>query len=34
MNIIDSMIQEYQQECATTRKVLERVPTEHFGWKP
>ena len=34
MNIIDTLIQEFQQESATTRKVLERVPTEHFGWKP
>ena len=34
MNIIDALIQEFQQESATTRKVLERVPTEHFGWKP
>ncbi|MCC6797242.1 MAG: damage-inducible protein DinB [Candidatus Hydrogenedentes bacterium] len=34
MNIIDALIQELQQESATTRKVLERVPTENFGWKP
>lgn len=34
MNIIDALIQEFQQESATTRKVLERVPTELFGWKP
>ena len=34
MNIIDALIQELQQESATTRKVLERVPREHFGWKP
>ncbi|HEX2203968.1 MAG TPA: DinB family protein [Longimicrobium sp.] len=23
-----------EQELATTRRVLERVPEEHFGWKP
>ena len=34
MGIIDGMIQEYQHEGAQTRKVLERVPEEHFAWKP
>jgi len=34
MSIIDGMIQEYQHEGAQTRKVLERVPEEQFGWKP
>jgi uncharacterized damage-inducible protein DinB len=34
MSIIDGMIQEYQHESAQTRKVLERVPEQHFGWKP
>ncbi|MDQ3063315.1 MAG: DinB family protein, partial [Acidobacteriota bacterium] len=27
-------IGELQHEAATTRKVLERVPTEKFDWKP
>ena len=34
MNIIDPILQEYQQEMGTTRKVLERVPDEHWNWKP
>ena len=34
MNIIDPIIQEYQQEMGATRKVLERVPDAHWGWKP
>lgn len=34
MSIIDGMIREYEMEAANTRKVLARVPEEHFGWKP
>jgi len=34
MNLIDSIVQEYEMEMATTRKVLERVPTEHLNFKP
>ncbi len=34
MNIIDPMIQEYQHECATTRRLLERIPDDKLGWKP
>lgn len=34
MSIIDGMIQEFQHESAQTRKVLERVPEDKFGWKP
>lgn len=34
MNIIDAMIKELQQESIATRKVLERVPEDKFGWKP
>jgi uncharacterized damage-inducible protein DinB len=34
MSIIDSIIAEYSQESANTRKVLERIPEEKFGWKP
>jgi uncharacterized damage-inducible protein DinB len=32
--IIDTFIGELEQEAATTRKVLERVPADKFGWKP
>ncbi len=34
MNIIDAMIQELQHEGIATRKALERVPEDKFGWKP
>lgn len=34
MNFIDGIIPEYHHEMAQTRKVLERVPDEHWGWKP
>jgi uncharacterized damage-inducible protein DinB len=28
------MLQEFEQEAATTRRVLERVPSDKLGWKP
>ena len=34
MRIIDSMIQELEQESVNTRKVLERIPDDKMGWKP
>jgi uncharacterized damage-inducible protein DinB len=34
MSISEGMVQELQYEAATTRKLLERVPEEQFGWKP
>ncbi len=34
MAINEALIGELQHEAATTRKVLERVPTEKFDWKP
>ena len=34
MAINDGLISELQYEAATTRKVLERIPTETFDWKP
>jgi len=34
MPIIDSILMELDQEAATTRKVLERVPEASLGWKP
>ena len=34
MPIVDSLLPEYDHELATTRRVLERVPEEDFGWRP
>lgn len=34
MTAIDAFVQELDQEAATTRRVLERVPTDQLGWKP
>lgn len=34
MSIADTLLPEFDQEMATTRKVLERVPTEKGQWKP
>ena len=34
MGLTDSLLSELQYEAATTRKMLERVPEEHFDWKP
>ena len=34
MAIIDGLLQELEQEAQTTKRVLERVPQEHLGWKP
>ena len=34
MSISASMLPELEMELATTRKCLERLPTEKFGWKP
>lgn len=33
-NIATGLIAELEQEAATTRKVLERVPADKFDWKP
>ena len=32
--IVDGLIAEIEQEAATTRRVLERVPGDKFDWKP
>ena len=32
--IIESLIQELEQEAQTTRRVLERVPADRLAWKP
>lgn len=34
MRIADSLIMELEQEAATTRRQLERVPAAHLTWKP
>jgi uncharacterized damage-inducible protein DinB len=34
MAIIDSLLQELEQEARTTRRVLERVPDDQLGWRP
>ena len=32
--LTEAFIQEFEQESATTRRVLERVPTDRLTWKP
>ena len=34
MKIIDGLLAELEQEAATTRRLLERIPQEHLTWKP
>src|SRR5581483_3069336 len=34
MRISDALLPEFEQESATTRKVLERCPEDKFGWRP
>ncbi len=34
MSMIEAMLQEFEQEAQTTRRVLERVPADRLGWKP
>ena len=34
MTIGQSLLPEFDQEMATTRRVLERVPSEKGDWKP
>jgi uncharacterized damage-inducible protein DinB len=34
MSIADAALPEFDQEMANTRKLLERVPAAHTGWKP
>jgi uncharacterized damage-inducible protein DinB len=34
MSIGESMLPEFDHEMANTRKTLERVPDDKFGWKP
>ena len=34
MSIIELLLKELDQEAVTTRKMLERVPADKFGWQP
>ena len=34
MKIIDGLLAELEQEAATTRRVLERIPQAHLEWRP
>ena len=34
MKMIDALLAELEQEAATTRVVLERIPEEHLSWRP
>ncbi|HEY3418465.1 MAG TPA: DinB family protein [Armatimonadota bacterium] len=34
MNISDTLLPEFDMEMANTRKMLERVPEDKFGWRP
>jgi len=34
MSIIEALLQEFEQEVQTTRRVLERVPADRLAWKP
>src|SRR4249919_626785 len=34
MSIIEALLQEFEQEVQTTRRVLERVPADKLAWKP
>ncbi len=34
MNLNEPILAELKHEAASTRKMLERVPAESFGWKP
>jgi uncharacterized damage-inducible protein DinB len=34
MSSVDSMLEEFRGEAATTRRILDRVPAEKLGWRP
>ena len=34
MALIESILQELEQESRTTRRVLERIPDNHLAWRP
>jgi len=34
MTLIDGLLQEFEREAQTTRRVLERVPNDKLNWRP
>jgi len=34
MAMNEALLPEFDQEVANTRKTLERIPNDKFGWKP
>ena len=34
MSLADTLLPEFEQEMATTRRLLERVPSDKAQWKP
>ena len=34
MSLVDTLVPEFDHEVGVTRRVLERVPEDKFGWKP
>src|SRR5262245_38241567 len=34
MKMIDGLLAELEQEAATTKRVLERIPQAHLSWRP
>ena len=34
MSMTQAILQEFETEAKTTRRVLERVPTDKLSWKP
>ena len=34
MRIVDSILMELDREAQSTRRALERVPTDRLGWQP
>src|SRR5438445_12580767 len=34
MAVVEALLQEWESEAKTTRRVLERVPEKHLNWKP
>lgn len=34
MTTVQQLVKEMEQEAATTRKMLSRIPDDKFGWKP
>jgi len=34
MSMTSALLQEFENEASTTRRVLERVPSDKLAWKP